>query len=154
MRLSLNLYTLTLASEDGPMKVGQEIKYLCSRCDLELWHTVLAVVNNQPARLKCNTCKSERNYRAPKSSDAPTRRASVSEERAKIRGSHPELYQQKLRETVMKSPKAYRIDEAFEADDVIDHVKFGRGVVLKLVHPDRMDVLFQDETRTLMRKSS
>lgn len=53
----------------------------------------------------------------------------------------------------MKSPKTYRADQPFDESDVIDHVKFGRGVVLKLVHPDRMDVIFQDETRTLIRKA-
>jgi len=142
-----------MASEDARVKTGDELKYLCSRCNLELWHTVLAVVNNQPARVRCNTCRSERNYRQPKLSHTPVRKT-VSEERAKIRGSHPDLYQQKLKANLMKTPKPYRIDAEFDLEDVIEHVKFGRGVVLKLVHPDRMDVLFQDETRTLMRRAS
>ncbi len=135
-----------------PHKAGSEIKYHCPRCELDLWHTVIAVTGGQPARVRCNTCKSERNYKAPRlsgGSDRPTPRAIT---RTKVVGAHPDLYQQKLRALVMKSPKPYRIDAAFEVDDLIDHIKFGRGVVLKLIHPDRMDVLFQDESRTLVCK--
>ena len=135
------------------VNAGSEILYACSRCGLDLWHTVLAVVNQTPVRVRCNTCRSERNYRAPKPervlADRPRR-----ELRPKASGSHPDFYQQKLQQTLMKTPKNYRIDIVCEVDDVIDHVKFGRGVVLKIVHPDRMDVLFQDETRTLVRAPS
>lgn len=133
------------------VKAGSEIKYFCSKCDLELWHTVVAVVGGQPARVRCNTCKSERNYKAPKlESSTPRTPRAIS--RPKVQGSHPDFYQQKLRDNLMKTPVPYRADKDFLADDVIDHVKFGRGIVLKLVHPDRMDVLFQDEMRTLVRK--
>ena len=126
------------------VKAGSEIKYQCPLCDLELWHTVVAIVGKQPARIRCNTCKSERNYKAPK--------LESSSRSSKLQGSHPDFYQQKLRENVMKTVKSYRADSEFAAEDVVDHIKFGRGIVLKLVHPDRINVLFQDEMRTLVRK--
>src|SRR3989338_6304790 len=90
------------------LKVGGYMKYYCSRCKLELGHTVVAMINNQPARVKCDTCKTEHNYRVKKNIDQILRH-----EPQKIRPKtyHPELYQQKLKEASSKAPKPYRIDE-------------------------------------------
>lgn len=136
-----------------PLSAGSEIKHHCTKCDLELWHTIIAMAGGVPARVKCNTCKSERNYKAPVAEGRSTRRANEPA-RPRASGSHPDFYQQKLRDSVMKTPKPYRADQPFDDGDVIDHIKFGRGVVLKLVYPDRMDVIFQDETKTLVRKAA
>lgn len=142
-----------MSSPSTKLKVGSDLVHYCSRCALELGHTVLAMVGSEPARIRCNTCKSERNYRATKrltkvlDSETATR-----ESRPKLH--QPDLYRAKLKEFADRTPKTYRIDiEALE-NDVIDHPKFGRGIVMKLIHPDRMDVLFQDENRVLMRKGS
>ena len=129
---------------------GKEIKHYCNRCGLDLWHTVVAVVGGIPARVKCNTCKGERNYKNPALATKTRTEAPV---RPRLSGSNPDLYQQKLKENLMKNVISYRADQSFAENDVLDHPTFGRGIVLKLVFPDRMDVLFQDETRTLVRKS-
>lgn len=135
------------------MSAGAYVKYHCSKCDLELGHTVVAMMGSEPARVRCNTCKSERNYRQTKrltkvlDSETPVREA-----RPKL--AQPDLYRAKLKEFADRTPKKYRIDiEVFE-NDQIDHPKFGIGIILKLIHPDRMDVLFQDENRVLMRRAS
>jgi hypothetical protein len=141
------------------LKVGSDIKYFCSRCDLELGHTIVAMVGNEPARVRCNTCRTERNYRQTKrltkildgdGPRAPTRmRAKVTEG-----SSIYQLYQAKIHESAAKTPRNYRIDEDFAVGDVVDHIKFGRGFVLKLIHPDRMEVLFSDEIKVLVKKSA
>lgn len=135
------------------LSVGSDLKYYCPKCGLELAHTILALVGHEPARVRCNTCKSERNYRATKrltrvlDSEAATRTT-----RPKLH--QPDLYRAKLKEFADRTPKTYRIDIEAVENDIVDHPKFGRGIVTKLIHPDRMDVLFQDENRVLMRKAS
>lgn len=37
-------------------------------------------------------------------------------------------------------------------DDIVQHPVFGKGVVLKLSFPDRMEVLFPDQSRVLVCK--
>jgi hypothetical protein len=49
----------------------------------------------------------------------------------------------------MRTPKAYRIDVEVEEGDVLDHKIFGRGVVLKTVPPDRMEIIFKEEVKVL-----
>jgi len=135
------------------LKVGGDIKYFCSRCNLELGHRILAMVGAEPARVRCNTCYSERNYRVAK------RKAPTGTEREKERPSarklkDPDFYKQKIQGALMNTPKPYRIDVQAATGDVIDHKTFGRGVVLKTIPPDRMEIIFQDEVKVLACKAS
>jgi hypothetical protein len=45
------------------IKVGGEVDALCNKCELTLAHTVIAMVGDKPAKVKCNTCKGEHKYR-------------------------------------------------------------------------------------------
>ena len=52
-------------------RVGHDILAYCNRCKMNLTHTIVTVENNnQPGRVQCNTCKSEKQYRPPKSEAA------------------------------------------------------------------------------------
>jgi len=52
-------------------RVGHDILAYCNRCKMNLTHTIVTVeTNNQPGRVQCNTCKSEKQYRPPKSEAA------------------------------------------------------------------------------------
>ncbi len=133
------------------LKVGSDIKYFCSRCNLELGHRILAMVGAEPARVRCNTCMSERNYRVSKrTAPSRTEKENVRPSARKMRDSA--FYQQKLQASLMRSPKNYRIDVEVAEGDVVDHKVFGRGVVLKTIPPDRMEVIFQDEVKVLACK--
>lgn len=139
--------------------VGSDISYHCPRCDLKLSHTVLAMIGSEPARIRCNTCKSERNYsRSRATGSGGVRRVgrkkveAVSGAGARALHHSSDLYNEKIQASLMKTPKAFNINESFEEGDVIDHKKFGRGVVLKVIPPDRMEVIFKDETRALACK--
>ncbi|MDB5036631.1 MAG: hypothetical protein JWQ35_159 [Bacteriovoracaceae bacterium] len=129
------------------LAVGSDIKYLCSKCNLELSHTIIAMIGSEPARIRCNTCRTERNYRRKKVTDLILRPGAP---RPKI--MRPDMFQAKLQENLMKTPKTYRIDQSFEVNDVIQHPSFGKGVVIKAMFPDRVEVLFQDQSRVLMCK--
>jgi DNA-directed RNA polymerase subunit RPC12/RpoP len=137
----------------GILRVGSDIKYFCSRCGLELGHRILAMVGSSPARVRCNTCFSERNYKVKKEPKDILRAASAKPVR-RTKVSDSQIYQDRLKANIMKTPKTYRATEPFELGDVVDHPSFGRGVVVKLIFPDRMDVLFPGESKTLVRASA
>jgi hypothetical protein len=50
-------------------------------------------------------------------------------------------------------PKPYSMSTSFAAQDFIDHAVFGRGEVLNVSPPDKMNVLFQDGMKTLRCKA-
>src|SRR5215475_1176125 len=62
-------------------RVGGEVDATCTRCRMELAHTILAMVGQKIARVRCNTCGSDHVYRgtqsASRSAAARTRAASA-----------------------------------------------------------------------------
>ena len=57
-------------------RVGKDVRGYCSRCKMNLAHTIVTLnADNKPDRVQCNTCKSERTYRAPKEEAAPKTQA-------------------------------------------------------------------------------
>ncbi len=47
------------------------------------------------------------------------------------------------------TPRPYAMDQSFVAGDIIEHVKFGLGVVQEMLPPDKIQVLFRDGGRLL-----
>ena len=48
-------------------RVGGEVDATCTRCRMELAHTILAMVGQKIARVRCNTCGSDHVYRGTQS---------------------------------------------------------------------------------------
>ncbi|MGB8933052.1 MAG: hypothetical protein WCC48_17540, partial [Anaeromyxobacteraceae bacterium] len=47
-------------------KVGGEVDALCTKCELVLAHTVIAMVGEVPVKVECNTCHGVHRYKNPK----------------------------------------------------------------------------------------
>jgi hypothetical protein len=117
-----------------------------------LAHTVLAMVRGDPARVMCNSCKSQHNYRAEK---AKPRAVGSRGPRAKAAKStakpHPaRAWQQASQDKNLSNPRAYSPKETFLADQVIIHGKFGIGVVQEVRPGGKISVVFEDDTRLLV----
>lgn len=53
----------------------------------------------------------------------------------------------------IETPLPYAMGNTYAAHDFLDHPVFGRGEVLQIVPPDKMDVLFQEGVKTLRCKA-
>jgi hypothetical protein len=131
------------------IKVGGEVDALCSKCELTLAHTVIAMVGDKPAKVKCNTCKGEHKYRPL--AGAVTATGSVAKKKAsrpprekKVLVSFDEMLAAHKR-----PPVPYSLKRRFVVDDVLDHPTFGRGFV-NAVRIDKIDVTFSAEPRVLV----
>lgn len=56
---------------------------------------------------------------------------------------------QRALNTSAATPRPYAMDAAFAEGDIIDHPKFGLGVVREVLPPDKIQVLFRDGGRLL-----
>lgn len=55
-----------------PLAVGRNCDAWCTRCKMDLAHTIVAMVGGTPVQVKCNTCDGIHKYRAPKTqTEAP-----------------------------------------------------------------------------------
>lgn len=129
-------------------KVGGEVDCFCSKCELVLAHTVIAMVGAKPVRVKCNTCQGEHKYR-PAPGAAPTasvaaRKAARPAREKKVAISFEELLAARQRAAV-----PYSVKRTFVVDDVLDHPTFGRGFVTA-VRTDKVEVTFRGDVKVLI----
>ena len=122
-------------------RTGSEIDAFCTRCDLELGHTVIAMVAAKVVKVRCDTCGVQHAYRGAQGRPSTgiivrPRKATPSwEDRMKGRN---------LGRTRRYDPKEY-----FQVDDIIAHATFGLGLVTAN-RSDKIDVAFKPFEKTLV----
>lgn len=61
-----------------------------------------------------------------------------------------ELWQKTVGQGAEVASQKYSFQTKYGQGDVIDHPKFGPGVVEKLIDADKIQIVFQDEVKTLI----
>lgn len=138
------------------LSVGDRIDARCTKCRKTMNHILVAMVDQRPARVKCNTCGGEHNYKDP---DAPkktraaattkTKTTRVIKTKANIREME-RLEWEKLRAD-MNSSRAvdYSMDGKFNVDALINHPVFGLGLVQEACGSRKIMVLFEEGKKLL-----
>jgi len=122
-------------------KVGGEVDAFCSRCQLLLAHTVIAMIGAVPVKVECNTCRNVHRFRgATLAAKSPAARKPRS----------PAVSFDELMATQTGAPRRYIPSDLFAAGDVLDHATFGRGLVSGLKDPGKVEVTFRTGVKTLV----
>lgn len=134
------------------LTVGKDVLSYCTKCKLNLGHIIVAMKDvKHIAKVKCNTCGTLQAYKDPSisSKQNKTRTKKTLMTPSKII-SVSELWMEKMSSTKKKSTP-YAMDAHFVKGDIIDHTKFGPGIVEKVVD-DKIEVIFRHEIKTLVHK--
>ena len=145
-------------------KVAGDVDAFCSKCGMDLAHTVVAMVGDRVMQARCNTCGAFHRYRKPKKAAAAAgagRRAAGAGTggRKKTTGSTrgtakaqgwTESWERLVEQAGDAPIKRYRPADGFEPNGLIQHAKFGLGVVQKVPEPNKISVLFRTGPRTLV----
>lgn len=137
--------------------VGKEILSHCSKCKLILAHIIVTMKSaTEPDKVMCKTCKSTQSFKDPSAKKKKTSVAKVIKTARAGSGKKStetvgELWTKALNKST-NDFKEYTIRGSFQTGDVINHPTFGQGVVEKLIDDNKIEVLFQDDYRTLMHK--
>lgn len=107
-------------------EAGQEIEIMCSVCDVEQNHTVETVTRlGQITKSICQTCGTQSKFsRGIKTSVAMTKGK--------------------------KSASPYDRTHKYRKGQAMLHTTFGQGEVTAVIEPQKIDVLFGDQTRRLI----
>jgi hypothetical protein len=145
-------------STPNSIRTGGEIDAYCGKCELNLAHTIIAMVGPKVVRVKCNTCGSDHQYRgeqplvkamsfaAPKKSSSGT---SASKPRATKAPVVVVSWDEQFKGKDLTKAKKYSPRETFAVDDVVDHPTFGLGLV-RAVRGDKIEVGFKQEDKVLV----
>lgn len=132
-------------------KTGGEVDAFCTKCQLTLAHTILAMVGTKIARVRCNTCGGDHAMRGQpgSTSRSSTPRSSTARTRATKEEKVVISFEQRLGERDAASARTYSPKERFALDEVIRHPTFGLGIVTA-VRVDKIDIDFKAAQKTLI----
>mgnify|MGYP001263837666 CR=1 FL=1 len=130
--------------------VGEDVDAWCSKCKMELAHTIIAIIDELPKKVKCNTCGGQHNYRLKpgKKSDGKIRKTN---RKTKSSISNLEIYESHLAGFDLSRATKYKMEGSFTQDEVIDHPFFGAGIVVSVVNSKKIEILFKEGTRLLVQ---
>lgn len=137
------------------IRVGGEIDAFCTKCDLNLAHTIIAMVGPKVVKVKCNTCDSEHMYRGTQplvkatSFAAPKKSATGTTARTPRAATVKMSWEDQFAGKDLARAKKYSPRETFVVDDIVDHPTFGIGLVIA-VRVDKVDISFKADTKTLV----
>jgi hypothetical protein len=133
----------------GTPKVGGDALAWCGKCKMELAHVIVAMVDTQPARVICKTCKSPHNYKRQGGASAVKRSSSKSSApKTTVRAS--EYWEQKMAEKKSESFVPYDVKKTFQKGSLIQHTLFGVGVVEEVRSSTKIMVIFRVGEKVLV----
>jgi hypothetical protein len=122
---------------------GKNIESYCTKCKLNLDHTVMAMAGETVAKVRCKTCGGAHKFRDPAVPQKvrKPRVAKSAEATAAI------VWEAGLAEAKGKE-RDYSMAVKYRVGDIVNHHTFGKGVVLKL-YANKCDMLFKDRERLM-----
>ena len=140
--------------DEKKFEAGNEINSHCLKCKDITNHTIIALVDGEVAKVECNVCKGRHKYRPEKPVKAaaakkkPTARATAAAtaKLAKLDAHFDELVAGRDEAVAL----AYSMTDTFKKNDLITHPMFGLGVITEIVMPNKIEVLFGQETKLML----
>lgn len=113
------------------------------------------MVGDVVKKVQCNTCKKEHSYKAPDSpSEATAAKRRAERKKAQNDAAHrlatPEEYERICKSVDLTQATKYSMKMDLDVQQVVDHPKFGLGVVTEIRDGGKAAVAFPDGGKVLV----
>ncbi|MDH3998405.1 MAG: hypothetical protein OET90_06160 [Desulfuromonadales bacterium] len=129
---------------DIVFSVGDPIESRCTKCRKITNHIIVAITDDVPAKVQCNTCEGQHKYRPPAAKKKP-----AAKRIAKPKELEQKEWQKLFADSEGQQSVPYAMTAAFKTGTVIKHPNFGLGLVQAITGPQKMEVLFEDGKKKL-----
>ncbi len=143
-------------SDTKIIQVGDEVEALCGVCKDATVHVVEVIKNDKITKVMCKSCMASHRFRvADEAGRAKLAEKKATKKVAKIKKPPKTKEQRKWSRVLSKvdaeHPTEYTMGSTYNANDVIEHSKFGVGVVIEVVDPYKVAVVFEQGQKTLVQ---
>lgn len=127
-------------------RAGLDTDAYCGKCELMLAHVIHAVAaSGRPARVECKTCGAIHGYRKGPPGSGVGKKKTTS-----TRQTPEKLFDAAIEDKDISNAIKFTIKEEFEKNAILDHKKFGIGVVTQLLTDSKIEVIFREGTKILI----
>lgn len=143
---------------------GDDVEAWCTRCRMNLYHRVIALVGNSVRTVHCLTCGGDHKYHPPKNVKASEEKV-IQAKTAKVgKSSKPNnrstnkaigewtLFMNEMPPGTV--PRSYRVSDAYGSREYIEHPVFGTGRVIDIVGAEKIQVIFKEGRKVLICNKS
>jgi hypothetical protein len=134
-------------------EIGAEVEALCIKCKGATIHVIEVIKTPELMKVMCKACLSSHRYRA---ANAENTKKFIKAKKVKKPKVNPQTREERkwnrmLDQADKEKAVSYSMNSAFTENDVIDHTKFGVGVVVKILDRGKVTVIFQDGLRNMVQ---
>jgi hypothetical protein len=135
------------------LKVGGEVDGFCTRCEMTLAHTIIAMVQGRPVKVECNTCHGVHRFRGdlPGGSGSASRPARAAVPRPARERPATQSFEEALRGKNLAMARRYSPKSSYQVDQVIEHPTFGLGWVSAVRDATKVEVTFRSDVKVLVQ---
>ena len=135
-------------------QISEDIIANCPRCKQDLTHTIMTLDGEEVEKVLCKTCKNEHVYKAPKEGKTPSKKKISTANSKKNTISPLEEWERAMEQAKDAPISVYAMDGYFREGEKVDHSKFGLGLIRKLIQPNKMEIIFEEGAKFLIRGRS
>jgi uncharacterized Zn finger protein (UPF0148 family) len=135
-------------------QVSEDIVAYCSNCKGDLPHVIVTLDGEKVKKVLCKTCNKEHVYKAPKEGKVPSKKKKTRSNSKKKTISPLEEWERAMEQAKDAPIRVYAQDGSFREGEKVDHGSFGQGLITKLIQPNKMEVIFEEGTKLMIRGSS
>jgi hypothetical protein len=131
--------------------VASRVFTSCKKCDAERYHIVLAHTSATAAKVECEVCHSKKSFKLPSTKPRKVGGAAAAKKAKAVetrKNAHSKEYTE-LVDSADGDAQGYTMANRFNVNQKIKHPKFGVGVI-KMALPEKIEVVFEDQVRTLV----
>ena len=130
-------------------KAAEDIDSWCIKCLEMTRHVIIAIVDEKPKKVQCHACKHKHVYRSAKPG---TKKRSSSRSAAARAGLKASDYGKYMEGRSASDALRYTMKGDFSPGVVINHTKFGTGVVVQLKDSTKIEVIFPEGPKVLVHR--
>jgi hypothetical protein len=134
--------------------VGDEIEAMCGTCKDATVHVVEVIKEDKVIRVMCKSCLNSHKFKAPISQDKKKTKKKTARTKASGKSKEQRKWSRVMAKADVENQQDYAMTEKYEENDVINHAKFGVGVVAEIVDPTKMNVVFEEGVKTMVHNRS
>jgi hypothetical protein len=134
-------------------EAGSEIDSRCLKCKDVTNHTIIAMDGDKVAKVECNVCEGRHIYRPVKPQTLAAEKRKIARaatiEKARIKKAEAD-YDKLIASRKTTRAKSYSMDGIFKTGELLDHPIFGLGVITEIEMPNKIEVMFRQESKLLI----
>jgi len=134
------------------LKVGGELDAWCTTCRLMKWHTIVALVDGKPAKVECQGCHKQHQFRAqpPGAGEKPEKAPRAKRATKTATSAVPAVDFDTLLGGREGEAKSYSPNDTYALNDAVRHPTFGVGVITATPAPQKIEISFRDGSKKIL----